>query len=481
MNSIDWYRKCVKAMIVVWVVLAAMGSPRVVEAAPDSSRLNFIFLLVDDWGWKDAGCFGSDLYETPNIDRLAAQGMKFTNGYAACTVCSPTRAAVMSGKYPPKTGVTNWISGPTMKLRHSEVTIAEALKAGGYKTAHIGKWHLSPRGAKDVASYDPQHQGFDINIAGNHWGAPGSYFHPYTTARKTMGPLPTGGKDGDFLTDRLTDEAVKIISDWKGEPFFLYFPYYAVHTPIQGRPDRVAKYKKSLEAAGKTQHRNATYAAMVEGVDDSVGRIMKHLESLGIADRTVIFLTGDNGGLDRKGNPTDNAPLRAGKGSAYEGGVREPTIIKWPGVTPAGSVCDEPIISVDYYPTMLEMAAIPGDAKHNAQVDGVSLVSVLKQPKARLAQRTLYWHYPHSHGGGAKPYGALRDGDMRLLRFYGSGKIELYNLKDDISEANDLAARMPEKAKALNAKLSAWLKASGAKMPRARKPNANKNRKNKTK
>ncbi|MEK6237022.1 MAG: sulfatase, partial [Planctomycetales bacterium] len=397
--------------------------------AAAEKKTNFVFLLVDDFGWTDAGCFGSDLYRTPNIDRLAKEGMKVTNGYAACTVCSPTRAAIMSGKYPPRTGVTNWISGPNMKLKHEEVSIAEALKQGGYVSAHVGKWHLAPRGAPDVEDYYPLHQGFDVNIAGNHWGAPGSYFHPYTTSRKKMGPLPPGGKQGDFLTDRLTDETLKILDGYKDRPFLLYLPYYAVHTPIQGKPDLVEDYKQRVKPGMK--HRNATYAAMMHSVDESVGRITRKLDELGIADRTVIFFTGDNGGLDRKGNPTDNAPLRAGKGSAYEGGVRVPTIVKWPGETKPGSVCPEPVISVDYYPTILEMAGIQGDAKHNANVDGMSIVPLLKDSGARLKRDAIYWHYPHSHGGGSKPHGAIRKRDWRLVQFYADKRVELYNLADD--------------------------------------------------
>jgi arylsulfatase A len=282
--------------------------------------------------------------------------------------------------------------------------------------------------------------------------------------------MPKEGKDGDFLTDRLTDEAITIIDDWKDEPFFLYFPYYAVHTPIQGRPDLVEHYQGKIKPGNR--HRNATYAAMVHAIDLSVGRITKRLEELGIADRTVIFLTGDNGGLDRKGNPTENAPLRAGKGSAYEGGVRVPTVIKWPGVTPEGSVNDTPVISVDYYPTMLAMSGIEGDAKHNKSVDGVDITSILKDPKADLGRDELFWHYPHSHGGGAKPYGAIRDGDWRLVRFYGSNSIELYNLRDDIGEKTDLAKAMPEIAKRLNDKLGIWLQETGAKIPGAKNPNA---------
>jgi arylsulfatase A len=466
MNHRKRYPINLRSLPIFIVLLASICVPSAGFAADTKTKpLNFVFLLVDDLGWTDVGCFGSDLYETPNIDQLAKQGMKFTNGYASCTVCSPTRASVMTGKYPPRTGVTNWISNASMRLKKSEITIAEVLKAGGYATAHLGKWHLAPRGAPDVEDYYPEDQGFDINIGGTHWGAPSSYFHPYQ-GKKAV-PLPPGGKDGDFLTDRLTDEAVAILDKWKDRKFFMYFPYYAVHTPIMGRPDLVAHYTKKIKPG--LLHKNTKYAAMIHAVDLSVGRIMKKLDQLGIADHTVIIFTGDNGGLDRKGSPTDNAPLRAGKGSAYEGGVREPTIIKWPGVTKPGSVCDEPIISVDYYPTIAQMAGLTGDAEHNKTVDGETIVPLLKNPKAKLKRDSLYWHYPHSHGGGAKPYGAIRQGDFRLVRFYADGRYELYNLAEDIGEKIDLAAKMPGKAKMLNDKLSVWLKDVGAKFPGPKK------------
>jgi arylsulfatase A-like enzyme len=427
--------------------------------------------MVDDLGWTDFGCYGSDFYETPNIDKLAASGMKFTNGYAACTVCSPTRASLMSGKYTPKHGVTNWISSKTMMLKHEEVTIAEALKEAGYKTAHVGKWHLAPRGADDMKDYYPTKQGFDLNVGGGHWGAPSTYFHPYD-GRKTVEHLPPGGKEGDFLTDRLTTEMLKIVDQWKEEPFFIHFAYYAVHTPIMGKPDLVEHYTK--KTPGKNQ-KNAKYAAMVHSVDDSVGRIVAHLEKLGIADNTIIMLTGDNGGL--KG-PTNNVPLRAGKGSSYEGGVREPTIVRWPGVTPAGSVNDTPVITMDFYPTILAATGAKGDPAHNKQVDGVDLSGILKNPKADLGRDNLFWYYPQSHGGGAKPYASLRHKNLRYIKWF-SGKAELYDLNADVSEATNLAAKMPEKAKELDTILAAWLKETNARIPEPRAPKPKKPKKKK--
>lgn len=444
---------------------------------------NFLVLLVDDLGWTDLGCFGSDFYETPEIDRLAADGVRFTHGYAACTVCSPTRAALLTGQYPGRTNVTDWIPGHqrpkgklrppdwTMKLEHRHTTLAEALSAGGYRTAHVGKWHLMPRLEPDaMMDFAPERHGFERNIAGNEWGAPGSYFHPYERSNgQKVYPLPSGGEDGDYLTDRLTDEALGILEEYREEPFLLYFPYYTVHTPIQAKAEDEGRFKDAVDAAKR--HRNPAYAGMLAALDRSVGRLRAKLDELGIADRTVIVFTGDNGGLDRKGpdgrmgNPTENEPLRAGKGSAYEGGVRTPTIYYWPGVTRAGLVSAEPVITVDVYPTVLDIAGVEGDPEHNRLVDGVSLAGILRDPEAPLDRETLYWHYPHYHNGGATPYSAIRDGDWRLVHFYEDGRTELYNLAEDVGEATDLAAAMPDKAAELRAKLDAWRAEVGAQEP----------------
>lgn len=439
-----------------------------------------MLVLVDDWGWSDAGVFGSDLYLTPNIDRLAADGMRFTTGYAACTVCSPTRAALMTGKYPARTHVTDWIRGHqrpkakllppewTMKLEHNHTSLAEAFQAAGYRTAMAGKWHLEPTGEADEDDYEPTKHGFEINVAGNEWGAPPSYFWPYTRENapgRTLGPMPEGGEEGEYLTDRLTDEVITILDEFKDDPFFFYFPYYNVHTPIQAKPEDVARFEPLVKDDGR--HKNATYAGMVASVDRSIGRIRAHLEELGIADKTVILMTGDNGGLDRhgSGDPTENAPVRDGKGSAYEGGVRVPWIAFWPGVTEAGSTSAEPVISMDAYPTLLEIAGVEGNAAHNADVDGVSLVPVLRDPSASLGRPTLYWHYPHYHSMGATPYSAIRDGDWRLVEFYEDDHAELYNLAEDGSETTDLAEEMPDKVEELRGKIAAWRESVGAQDP----------------
>ncbi len=461
-----------------FALLVSCSGPPPEQAAV---RPNFVILLVDDWGWSDAGCLGSDLYRTPNIDGLAADGMRFSTSYAACTVCSPTRAAMMTGQYPGRTHVTDWIRGHqrphakllppewTMKIEDRHTTLAEALKGAGYHTGMVGKWHLMPTGEPDQADYMPTRHGFDINVAGNEYGSPPSYHWPYRRENNpalTLGPMPEGGEEGEYLTDRLTDEALKILDGWGQDPFFLYFPYYTVHTPIEAKGEDAAPFEQSVKD-GMT-HTDAEYAGMLAALDRSVGRVRAKLEELGVADNTVIILTGDNGGLDRlgSGRPTENKPIRDGKGSVYEGGVRVPSIIYWPGVTRAGAQSDEPVITVDYYPTVLDIAGVAGDPAHNASVDGKSLVPLLRDPAAELGRATLYWHYPHYHSMGATPYSAIRDGDWRMVEFYEDGRVELFNLADDAGEQHDLAADMPDKVAELKAKLDAWREQVGAQPPR---------------
>ena len=467
--------------VLVAAILAACGS--VPEQGATERPPNFVVFLVDDLGWTDLGCYGSDFYETPHIDRLAADGVRFTHGYAACTVCSPTRAALLTGQYPGRTRVTDFIPGHrregaklrppdwTMRLEHRHTTLAEALGAAGYRTAHVGKWHLMPRlDPEAMADYMPERHGFDRNIAGNEWGAPGSYFHPYERNGRRVYPLPEGGAEGEYLTDRLTDEALQILEDYRDGPFFLYFPYYTVHTPIQAKPEDLERFASRAGTEGR--HRSAAYAAMLAALDRSVGRVRAKLDELGIAERTAVVLTGDNGGLDRKGpdgrmgSPTENAPLRAGKGSAYEGGVRTPTIYYWPGVTPVGAVSAEPVITVDIYPTVLEIAGIQGDAAHNELVDGISLAGLLRDPGAGLERDALFWHYPHYHNGGATPHSAIRAGDWRLVQFYEDERVELYNLAEDVGEERDLAGEMPDKAAELRTRLDAWRTEVAAQGPR---------------
>jgi arylsulfatase A-like enzyme len=425
--------------------------------ASAKTQPNIIFMLTDDQGWTDLSSFGSGYYETPHIDKLASQGMRFTAAYSACTVCSPSRASIMTGQYPARLHITDWIAGhkrPNAKLSVPDWTLflstnicnmASTLKAAGYTTACIGKWHLGG------ADYWPEKQGFDLNAGGYDRGQPPSYFAPYNIPTLKEGPA------GEFLSDRLTTEAIGFMEKNRDKPFFIYFPHYAVHTPLMAKKEVIEKYKSKTDPKGL--HQNATYAGLVESVDDSMGRLMKALEELKLSDNTIIVYTSDNGGL--KG-VTSNAPLRVGKGSAYEGGVRVPLIVKWPGITKAGSTCSVPVIGADYFPTLLEMAGVAVPAKH--VVDGESIVPLLKQA-GQLKREAIYWHYPHYHPGGATPYGAIREGDFRLVEFFEDNHVELYNLKEDVGETKDLALTNPEKAKELRAKLTTWRQQVGAQMP----------------
>jgi arylsulfatase A-like enzyme len=426
------------------------------QAAGPAVKPNVIVVLVDDMGWKDLSCQGSPLYETPHIDRLANTGLRFTNGYTACTVCSPTRAAMMTGEYPARLHITDWIAGhkrPHAKLTVPDwqlflpldtVTVAERLKSAGYATAAIGKWHLGDE------PYYPQHHGFDENIGGYHRGQPPSYFAPYKIPTLAEGP------EGEYLTDREADEAVRFITNHRDRPFFLYLPHYCVHTPIQSKQDVAAKY--ATKSVTGLRVKNDAYAAMVESVDDAVGRILDTLDSLGIRDTTAIFFTSDNGGLF---NITDNAPLRAGKGSAYEGGVRVPFIVSWPGQTKAGTTSDVPAITMDVPATILELTGV-GNAPDQV-LDGRSLAPVFAGKP--LDRDALYWHYPHYHPGGATPYSAIRAGTWRLIHFYEDGRSELYDLATDIGETENLAAGQPERVAELKQKLDTWLAAVGAQFP----------------
>jgi len=470
-------------LLITMSISIAVSLPASAEERPP----NVILILVDDMGWMDLTCQGSDFYRTPNIDRLASEGLRFTNGYAACAVCSPTRAAVQTGRYPHRVGVTDWIrslfqrgnrgtpeknpveyvGGKRNKLlcppnpfwmEHEEITIAEALAVKKYQSAYIGKWHLG-----DEAWY-PEGQGYTENRGGCDYGQPPSYFDPFNnpkhkheTIRAGIHKLP-GRKPGEYLTHREADEAEALIRQWKDQPFFLQIAHYAVHTPIQAIPEIAAKYKST---PGKTQ-KNSKYAAMVESVDDSTGQVLDLLKELEIDDNTVVIFTSDNGGLDNKDNPTDNAPLRSGKGYAYEGGIRVPFLVRWPGVVPGGKVSDEPVCSIDLFPTIMEITgvALPGDRP----IDGLSLVSHFKSGgEADIDRNELFWHFPHyRHAPG--PYSIIREGDMKLIKFW-EGEMELYDLKADLGEATNLAESQPDKVKELDAKLVKRLKADGARLP----------------
>tara|TARA_B100000212_G_scaffold341801_2_gene326123 strand:+ start:1170 stop:2609 length:1440 start_codon:yes stop_codon:yes gene_type:complete len=426
--------------------------------------LNIVFFLIDDLGWMDIGANGSNYYKTPHIDQLAREGLRFTNGYAACNVCSPTRAAIMAGKYPARLLLTQWLpsgrwDAKKNKLQEArylsnlpleEFTVAEALREGGYKTAFMGKWHLGP-----LPYYYPEHQGFDINVAGRDYGAPGSYWYPFegswripTTDLKVFKESPIEGKEGDYLTDRLMEEGDKFIRENSEKPFFLMMSLYAVHTPLQGKSEKVAQYEKVPEEQRQGDPR---YAAMVETVDDGVGRLMTALREKEIEENTMVIFTSDNGGMSKA---TDNSPLRANKGSNYEGGLRVPVIVKWPGVTEPGSISDEPVISTDFYPTILGATGLP--KRPLQHVDGVDLSSVLKG-RSRIDRESLFWHYPHYNQHPQNfPATVIRKGHWKLIEILDTGDLELYNLALDVGEQNNLADVHSGLTQSLLDEMRAW-------------------------
>ena len=461
-------------------------------AACATARTNIVFFLVDDLGYMDVGANNPEtLYETPNIDRIAKGGVRFTNGYAANPVCSPTRYSIMTGKYPTRHDATNYFSGArsgrfkpaplNSEMPLAETTIAEALKDAGYATAFAGKWHLGP-----TEEFWPENQGFDFNFGGHRTGMPRSFFSPYQNPRLSDGPK------GEHLPKRLADESIRFIEKHRNQPFFLYLSFYSVHTPLQGREDLVKKYEKkvaALEAERKEpafadeeqvwpnakrprkvriRQTHAVYAAMMEAMDESVGRVLAALEANGVEDNTAVFFMSDNGGLSTsEGSPTSNLPLRGGKGWLYEGGIREPYFIKWPGGARSGSVCDHPVTSTDFYPTILEIAGLqPRPAQHR---DGLSLVPLLKDPAATLNRAHLFWHYPHYPNQGGFPGGAIRNGDWKLIERYEDGRVHLYNLKNDIGERTDLAKLHPDRVAAMRKELHAWYKETDAKFLRSLK------------
>lgn len=455
------------------------------DAALQPARPNFVFFLVDDLGWADIGVNGSTFYETPNIDRLAATGMTFTQGYAACPVCSPTRASIMTGRHPVRVDITDWIPGMQAKpasnprflhvddrseLALEETTIAEVLRDAGYRTFFAGKWHLGGEG------FLPTDQGFETNIGGFHVGSPpGGYYAPWKNPY-----LPPKPED-EYLTERLTSECVSFLNERDTTaPFFLYLAYYNVHTPIQPYRKRVEHFeqkaaamfqgeapKPMIERRGQSRSRQdrPDYASMVAAVDDSVGTILASLERLGLAENTVVMFFSDNGGLCTLANanaPTSNLPLRSGKGWLFEGGIREPMIIRAPGVTEPGTECHQPVVSMDFFPTILELAGLP--AAPELAVDGTSLVPLLGGAVS-IEHPPLYWHYPHYHGSQWTPGAAIRDGDWKLIEFYEFGDYELYNLSTDIGETTDQSAIRPDRAAELRRKLRQWQQTLNARLP----------------
>ncbi len=459
------------------------------QSAAAEKTINFVFFLVDDLGYMDIGannpgCF----YDTPNVDRLASSGMRFTNGYAACPVCSPTRLSIMTGKYPSRTDATNWFSGARAerfapaplhnRMDLEEVTLAEAFKEHGYATFFAGKWHLGP-----TEEFWPEYQGFDVNKGGWKLGGPygpGKYFVPYGNPRLDDGP------EGEHLPDRLASESCKFIEQHKDGPFLAYLSFYSVHTPLVSRGDLKQKYQAKAERLGlldkeqfadeeqnfltdrprkvRAVQSHAVYGGMVEAMDLAVGKVLDKLDQLGLAENTAVFFMSDNGGLaTSEGSPTSNLPLRGGKGWLYEGGIREPYLIRWPGVTKPNATCDVPVVSMDFYPTMLAMAGLP--PRSDQHKDGRSLVPLLEGGKD-LDREALYWHYPHYGNQGGFPGGAIRMGDWKLLERYEDGRVHLYNLAEDLGEKDDVAGKHSERVKAMREKLHVWYKEVDAKFLR---------------
>jgi len=469
-------------MVMPWLSLLLCSS--VAMSAEDlPQRPNIVFILADDLGWADLGCYGADLHETPHLDRLAADSVRFTDAYAM-PVCSPTRAALMTGQHAARVHMTIWsegsLRGPQNRrllqadslhsLPHTETTLAKYLQDAGYLTALVGKWHLGD------ADHYPETHGFDVNIGGTHWGAPQTFWWPYRGTGR-FGPeyryVPhmEFGKPGEYLTDRLTDEAIKVIDHAGDEPFFLYLAHHAPHTPIEAKADDVQYFEKKLRP--DLHHQNAVYAAMVKSLDESAGRVLAHLKARGLEQQTIVVFASDNGGfigVDRQAGQTvpvtDNTPLRSGKGSCYEGGVRVPLMIRWPGVTTPGSQCDEPVVVMDLFPTFLTAAGLtPADVA----LDGLDLTPLLRDPNARLERDALFFHYPHYYPT-TTPVSAVRQGDWKLLEYFEDDRVELYNLKDDLGETTDLAAQLPERAGELRRRLHDWRQQVGAALP---SPNPN--------
>jgi arylsulfatase A-like enzyme len=465
--------------LLLLLLLAAFPCGRTVAA----ERPNIVLILADDLGWADLGCYGADLHETPHLDRLAMEGVRFTQAYAM-PVCSPSRAALLTGQHAARLHITIWaegsLQGPTNRrllqadslhdLPHAETTIAQHLRDAGYLTALVGKWHLGGAG------HFPETHGFDVNIGGTHWGAPQTYWWPYRGRGRFGGefryvPHLEFGKPGEYLTDRLTDEALGVLDRAAGRPFFLYLAHHAPHTPIEAKAGDVEHFTRKL--GPEMKHRNPVYAAMVKSLDESVGRVLAHLKERGLDRNTVVVFASDNGGyigMDRKAGQTvpvtNNAPLRSGKGSLYEGGIRVPLLVRWPGVTPADAECREPVILMDLFHTLRTAASVTPAA---TDADGLDLTPLLKDPAAKLDRETLYFHYPHYYET-TTPVSAVRSGDWKLLEYFEDNRVELFNLHDDSGERTNLAAERPEKAAELRTLLRTWRESVGTALP---KPNPN--------
>lgn len=485
-----------KSILKIGITALVPVTAFLISGKSEKPKPNVIFILLDDYGYTDLGCYGSKFYETPNIDRLASEGVRFTDAYAACPVSSPTRAAIMTGRYPTNTGITDWIPGRqasnsgspddkllalpfNLNLSLEEITIAEMLKGNGYRTMISGKWHLG----EDSVCW-PENQGFDLNRGGFSKGSPtknskfNGYFSPYGNPRLEDGPK------GEYLTDRQTDEAIKFIEGKSDKPFFIYLSYYAVHNPMQAKEEHIKKFESRAESMGLTKAQtftrerdwirkemsdnfkeriiqsNPVYAAMIYSVDENLGKLFSRLRDLDIEKNTIIIFTSDNGGLSTsEGSPTCNYPLKAGKGWLYEGGIRVPLIVKYPGKCKSGSVVKTPVSSIDYLPTIAEMT---GTDMGKANPDGISIVRLFKKDK--MDERPLFWHYPHYSNQGVEPGSAVRLGKYKLIDNFERDRQELYDLESDLSELKDISASNPAKTRELFNLLKEWRKRTNAKM-----------------
>jgi len=432
------------------------------ERSQQAGVQNIVFVLADDLGWSELGCYGNRLNETPNLERLAREGMRFTDAYAAAPVCSPFRASLMAGQWPARVGITDYLRpGDPKHLPTECVTLAEALQGAGYVTGIIGKWHLTGYAAHGAKEVPPAEQGFDEVVVSESRGiGGGSYWFPYHFNPRIEKRLP--GRE--YLIDRMNREAVEFIQRNRQKPFFLYLSHYAVHTALDGKPELVAKYeaKPGAGRGPRAPRNNPHLAAQLESIDQGVGMILERLDRLGLADNTLVVFTSDNGGESRV---TSNAPLRAGKSTLYEGGIREPLLVRWPGRVAPGTLCRTPVSSVDFYPTLCRVAGATPDARH--KLDGISLLPLLEDPEARLPRPALFWHYPleRPHFLGGHSGGAVRQGDWKLIEWFDTGAVELYNLADDPGEQHDLAGRRPEKRDELRAALAAWRRDVDAAFP----------------
>ncbi len=460
-----------------WFGMLLLGSMLAPTATLARQPTNLIMVVVDDLGWADLGCYGADLHRTPRIDAWARQAVRFVQSYAASPVCTPTRASLHTGKYPARLHITIWreqaAQGPMRgrglicprakdHLPHEEVTLAELLKQAGYVTLHVGKWHLG------TAPYYPESQGFDVNIAGTLWGAPPTFFYPYRGFYGRLGqwryvPDLSFGRPGEYLTDRLTDEAIRLLEKVKDRPFFLHLAYHTVHTPIEAKPEVVKEFAQRVRPG--MHHQNPTYAAMVYHLDQNFGRLLDALDRLGLRDTTAIVFLSDNGGYVNHyqgRRVTNNHPLRSGKGSLYEGGIRIPTLVQWPGLTPPqGGTCREMICTIDWVPTLVRLLGL----KQPGSVDGVDISPLLRDPSANLDREELYFHYPHFYPT-TTPVSAVRQGRWKLLWYFDGPRVELYDLENDPGERHNLADEHPELVKQLAEKLHRWWQALGAELPR---------------